>query len=236
MKFNIDKSLFLHFAGLLFFVLSFILVNGSDNKLIVGGLILIYLGIAYLFEDELTLRDLSKYLGVLLLTLGSVALLTSYLLPEKVNLFVLIVLGIIFAEWILLHFVGPKIWFKNLLFVMFLLPVSVTAWSIMSDSFRIGISQLASTNWILLSFSIIVIVLIYNSLMIFLSKLFPNNKNIKKMASTRSSIIFTVILIIVSGIGFYYRDLGINEILKIANSPWVIIFGILISVVSLLRK
>ncbi len=227
-----EKSYLFSIIGLLFFALSFFLVGGSENKLIVGGLIMIYLGLVSLFDDGENSKDLSKYLGVLFITLGSIALLTSYLLPENLNWFAFIVLTIIFVEWIFLDFFGPKMWFRNLLFVMFILPVSVTIWSIMSDSFRIGISQLASANWVLIFFSIIILTLIYNTLTTFFSKLWPKSKKLKKMSSTRSSIIFVIILIVISGVGFYYGNLGLNEIYNFLTHPVVVIISFIALIVS----
>ena len=233
---NVDKTLIFPLSGIIFFFLAFILVNGSENKLIVGGLILLYLGIMSLFDDETRNKGLSIYFGIFTITLGGLALLTAYLLPQSINLFIIIFLIMIFLEWILLYFFGPKMWFKNLLFIMFTPIVSLTIWNILSDSFKTGVNQLASINWVLLIFSVIVIVMIYNSSTSFFSKIFPKSSKLRKMSTNKSSLWFLVIVVIVLFIGFFYGGLGFNEVLEFWSNPYVIFITLVILIFNILSK
>lgn len=115
----------------------------SDHKLIFGGIYFTFIGIVRMFEKgsfskfQNVERGINYYVGRMLLTIGILCFLTLALLPKYLDWFIISFMLIVFGEAVWFHLFGPKSWFKQLLFVMFLIPIFGLMWGLLNGTYQV---------------------------------------------------------------------------------------------------
>jgi len=93
--------------------------SNKSSKLIIGGILLIFLGLFEYLQKNGPARNISFYVGWLLILLGVAAFLVRFLFLIGIDLFIIIFYLLIFITFLVFYKKGPKGEFKRLLFLIF---------------------------------------------------------------------------------------------------------------------
>lgn len=199
----------------------------KDNKLLVGGILLIFLGIfEYLSKKEpLQIKKISVNVGYLLIFLGIVSILVFFLIPEKLTLFLYIFPFLLFLNYIFLFYFGKRGWFRSFLFWIFIIPFGGSIFSLISNVGRLfyenGVYQFIVYDLILLIFAFFILFLIYSSISKGISKKFPNTKYLKNLGGKGGRLFFILILIVLIYASFIKGGLSLTSIKETLLNSWV---------------
>jgi len=190
--------------GLIFLAIGLLLVEGSNNKLILGGLIFLLFGIIDFLKVKRKdhTKEISVYSGTISISLGLFALGGVYLLRENPNLFGSLFVFIILLEFILLYFFGSGGTFKKIMFVLFSFPLIWTIYSIFNALFKIGLIELKIPDIILAGICLLTLCLIYWAIICFLNKYLSKYKIISFLRTVKGIWLVLILLSVAIFVGF----------------------------------
>jgi len=216
--------------GLILLAIAFILIEGVKNKLILGGIFFIYLGLMELLDmkRDSNIKNIALYGACIFLFLGLFAFGIAYLLPNFPNLFAILFGIIIFLEFILLFIFGYKGWFKNILFILFSLPFIWAVYSLFITFFSVGINELKIPELAIAILAFLTLILIYWAFLSFFHKILPKNRVTSFLISKKGFVDLLILLILLIIVGFLGGGLqSIFHILETINKFPQSVFSIL---------